>query len=83
MTSSQLVIKEIKKKTKAKVFEHFEVGDVLRFSTRLRNTSGASRGNYASDVTVRNLTRGTSVTKSQSELLIILERVFVLEENNG
>ena len=72
-------IKAIKTKTKAKVFEKFEAGDVLQFSMVLRNTTNWGRGNYATNITTHNKTQGTSVVKSQSNLLNILDN-FELEE---
>lgn len=81
LTSQKVRIKSIKKKTQAQVFKEFEAGDVLEFSLLLRNTSNSYRGgNYATDVTTVNVTKGLVVTKSQSELLNVINRAFELEE---
>jgi hypothetical protein len=77
--SPQVRIKSIKKKTKAKVFEQFEEGDVIHFHMTLRNTTNWGRGNYATDIVTVNETKGLSVSKSQSNLLNIL-LAFELEE---
>jgi hypothetical protein len=77
--SPDVRIKAIKKKTKAKVFEQFEEGDVLHFSMVMRNTSNYGRGNYATDITTHNVTKGLSVVKTQSNLLNVLQ-AFELEE---
>lgn len=78
MTSKPFRITEIVKKTKAKGFDKFEVGDVLEFSMVMRNTSGAENGNYASYVTTVNLTKGTVTSKSQSITKVLLENSFKL-----
>lgn len=81
LTSPKIRIKSVMKKTQAKVFKEFEVGDVLTFSVNLRNTSNCYRGgNYATTVTTVNETKGLAVTKSQSELLNVINRAFELEE---
>jgi hypothetical protein len=71
-------IKRVKAKTKARIFENMQEGDIIAFSLTLKNTTG-SRGNYATDIVVRNLTRGEVVHKTQSELVNILGRAFELE----
>jgi hypothetical protein len=77
--SPEVRIKAIKKKTQAKVFKDFEVGDVLHFSMVLRNTTNWGKGNYATDITTHNVTKGLSVVKTQSNLLNVL-LAFELEE---
>lgn len=73
-------IKKVLKSTKAKVFSEFREGDLLTFSTNLKNNTGASGGgNYATGVTIRNLTQGLVVTKYQSELVNLLDRLYELE----
>lgn len=69
LTSDVYVVTEIKRKTRAKVFEDWRVGDRIRFSTQMKAVGGASGGGiYASMFTVTNLTQGTAVTKSQTEM---------------
>lgn len=83
MTSKPYRITKILKPTKARVFVDFKVGDVLQFSTDMRNHSGASGGgNYASDVTTHNITQGKSVVKYMAELINLLGRAYELEEVN-
>jgi hypothetical protein len=77
--SPEVRIKAIKTKTKAKVFEQFEEGDVLQFSMILRNTTNWGRGNYATHIVTHNRTKGLTVVKSQSNLLNVLQ-AFELEE---
>lgn len=80
LTSENHEIVEIKNSTQAKGFKHFEVGDVLNFNLNLKYTSGSSGGGvYASYVTCKNLTKDIEVTKSQSELVNLLNRCFELK----
>jgi hypothetical protein len=76
--SPDVRIKAIKKKTQAKVFKEFEVGDVLQFSMILRNTTNYGSGNYATNIITHNRTKGLTVVKTQSTLLNVLQ-AFELE----
>jgi hypothetical protein len=81
MTSPLYEVTGLKAKTRAKFFEHVEVGDRLRFSMTMRHAGRASGGGvYASDVKADNLTKGTSVLKSQSEAANLIARTFELKE---
>lgn len=74
-------VSEIKAKTKAKMFQDIEVGDVITFELTLKNTTGASNGGiYATNVLVKNVTKKQSVWKTQNEISNIIERCFTFEE---
>ncbi len=80
LKSDVFVVKSIHKKTKAKFFEDLHVGDLLQVEMELRHTGSASGGGtYASYMTVRNLSKDTSVVNSQSQLVNNL-RNFEIEE---
>lgn len=69
LASDIYVITEIKRKTRAKGFENWRVGDEIRFSTIMMRVGKASGGGvYASRFTVENITQGIKITKSQSEM---------------
>jgi len=60
----------IKKKTKAKFFKDVKIGDLLVFELKLRNTTGASGGgNYATYISISNISQGTYTHNSQAQLL--------------
>lgn len=72
---------EVKAKTRAKMFEAVEVGDVLLFAMTIAHAGHASGGGvYPSVVHVFNVTKGQDTTKTQSELVNILRRSFELVE---
>jgi hypothetical protein len=59
----------VNRKTSAATMKDWQPGDRVRFSTVMKAMCGASGGGvYASDYTAENLTNGTSVTKSQTQL---------------
>ena len=66
MTTTLEVI-EIKKKTKAKVFENVEVGDIIKFSVPLKPV-GSNRGTYASYIKIHNITKDEITSKSFNQL---------------
>jgi hypothetical protein len=74
-------VTEIHRKTRAKMFSDVEVGDVLQFSMRLGNMTGASGGgSYATVIHIENLTQGIATSKGQSELANLLNGLFELRE---
>jgi hypothetical protein len=80
LTSVAYKIARIKKKTRARVFEDFREGDIIRFVMLIEHAGRASGGGcYASTVTVENVTQGTSVAKTQSELTNLLRVIFEIE----
>jgi hypothetical protein len=82
LQSKTLTIKTINKKTKAKFFEDVSVGDLLQVSMELRHTGSASGGGtYASYLTIKNLSNGTSTINSQSQLVNNLKN-FEIEESH-
>ena len=65
MKSEKLKIIEIKKKTTAKMFKDLKVGDVLQFSTEVKDVGRGYRGRtYATDIKVVNITTGDKVNKT-------------------
>lgn len=82
LTSGRYRITEIKCKTRAKVFEDWRVSDIIRFSTVMASTSGASGGgNYASYFDAENITQGTVATKSQTEMCGMFGKYGAFEMN--
>ncbi|MFD1270643.1 hypothetical protein ACFQ3Y_24850 [Paenibacillus motobuensis] len=79
LNSEVYVISEIKRKTRAKVFEDWRVGDRVQFSTEMRRNSSYSTV-YASMFTAINLTQGTEITKSQTELVNVLRSFEIVPE---
>ncbi|MCG7407720.1 hypothetical protein MH117_09815 [Paenibacillus sp. ACRRX] len=60
---------DIKRRTKAETMRDWRQGDRIRFSTVMKAMAGASGGGvYASMYCAANLTQGTSVYKSQTQL---------------
>jgi hypothetical protein len=49
------------KKTRARLFSDVKIGDCIRITFPLRYAGQASRGSYATRVTVENVTQGTSL----------------------
>ncbi|MFK4304329.1 hypothetical protein ABH892_004469 [Paenibacillus sp. RC254] len=75
LTSARYKITAVKRKTRAKTFADWRVGDEIQLSTDIEYKGGG----YASYFRAENLTQGTSVRKSQSELSYLLRSVFELE----
>lgn len=57
MISKHYVVEEVKSKTKAKMFENLQVGDVVQFSIPLKS-AGRNRGTYASYIKCENVNSG-------------------------
>lgn len=69
LTSPVYEIVDIQRRTKAETMKDWKKGDLIRFSTVMEAMSGASGGGvYASMFSAENLTQGTSVFKSQTQL---------------
>jgi hypothetical protein len=83
LISQQYKVTAIKAKTKAHVFEHVEVGDILEFQMFMSHSGRGRSGTYASDVLTINVTKnGMQTYKTQSQLSNILDRCFELELNS-
>lgn len=76
--SKEIVVKEIKAKTQAKMFKNVKVGDRLRFCLRLGQIARHS-GLHATYIYVYNLTRHEYTRSSMNMLVNTIERAFVLE----
>ena len=73
-------VTKIKKKTKAKFFEHIKEGDILEFKTVVANIT-LGRSMYAPMVKVCSIfDKETTIEKSFSELSNLLSNNFELEE---
>jgi hypothetical protein len=59
LSSGELRIAAIKKKTRAELFSEVQPGDILRFSMPMDGY-----WNYASHVRIENVTQGTSTRKT-------------------
>lgn len=59
LSSGQLRVIAIKRKTKASLYEYVKVGDILTYEMSL-----SGYWNYASNVLVSNVTQGTSMYKT-------------------
>lgn len=69
LTSPVYEIVEVRRQTKAETMRDWRQGDRIRFSTVMKAMAGASGGGvYASMYSAKNLTQGTSVYKSQTQL---------------
>ncbi|MCY9760395.1 hypothetical protein M5X06_12780 [Paenibacillus alvei] len=69
LTSPVYEIVDIQRRTKADTMKDWRQGDRIRFSTVMKSVGGASGGGvYASMYGAENLTQGTSVFKSQTQL---------------
>lgn len=79
LSSEIYKIKAIKKKTRAAGFAELQVGDAIRFSLDLSNTTNYGAGNYATDIMIYDLKRGSYIHKTQSQLVNILRNSFELE----
>ena len=78
------LITKIKKKTKAKGFKDWQEGDYIQFELTLAHKGGANSEIRATYVTATNISQeGHRITKSQSELINLLSRVFELEKIGG
>lgn len=73
LRSKRLVVTEIVKPTKARLFKDFREGTVFKLSTVLVRTTGASNGLYALDITLTNYNTEESAKFTQNEVLRYLE----------
>lgn len=80
LVSPKFRVKEVLKKTQAKGFREAQKGDILSFKMVLERTTNYGRGNYATYLTVHNETQEETGMQSQSMLLDIIHRCFILEE---
>ncbi|MFF2886672.1 hypothetical protein [Paenibacillus sp. NPDC057967] len=69
LVSPTYKIVSVNRKTAAETLKEWRPGEHIRFSTVMKAMAGASGGGvYASAFTAENLTQGTVVTKSQTQL---------------
>lgn len=69
LTSKTYVITTINRKTRAEGFRDWRVGDFVRFHTEMESAGRASGGGvYASTFEAENVTQGTVITKSQTQM---------------
>lgn len=67
----EAIVKKILKKTSAKGFKEFKVGDEVEFSNELK-ACGRGRGTYATYIEIHNKTQDIKVCKSFNELSMLL-----------
>lgn len=75
LKSKKYVVKGINKKTQAHMFKNIEVDDIIQLSTEVKFL-----GKYAAPVTVTNLTKNESSTKTFNSLPLILSYFELIEE---
>ena len=68
MRSDVVVVNKILKKTRARVFENFEVGDRIQLSVEAESVGGSRGRSYAADIRVSNLTKGEHTFKTFNTL---------------
>lgn len=68
LSSGEIRVKKVLKPTKAKFFESVREGDSLEIFHKLRSTTGASNGLYASQFLIKNYTRDTKRYVSGNDL---------------
>ena len=68
MRSDVVVVSKILKKTRARVFENFEVGDRIQLSVEAASVGGSRGRSYAADICVANLTKGEHTFKTFNTL---------------
>lgn len=79
LKSNPLVVSKILKKTSAVFFKDLKVGDHIRLSVAVK-ASGSNGGSiYATYIKATNLTTGTSVHKSFTEISSCLEKFELTE----
>jgi hypothetical protein len=80
LVSAIYCVSAINRKTQAAKFKDWRVGDHIRFETYMKGVGGASGGGvYASTFYATNITQGTTVAKSQNEMVNVLS-AFEFEE---
>lgn len=68
LRSKEVVVSKVIKKTRAKVFENFEVGDAIQLSVKPKGVGGSRGRTYAVDVKVENITKNEYTYKTFNQL---------------
>lgn len=72
LESKKLLVLDIKRKTKAKMFRDVKVGDILQLSVPIEYV-GSNRGrSYAVDIKVKNLNSGQVAYKTFNQITSLL-----------
>lgn len=81
LKSCKYIVKNIKKKTKAEGMSKIKEGDIVYFSTKMKDVTGAgNRGCYASKFYIHLEKTEEKYGKSQTLLNRIITECFELEE---
>lgn len=80
MRSDELVVAKIVKRTQAKVFEGFEVGDVIQLSVEAETVGGNRGRSYAVDVRVENISKEQVTYKTFNQLGVLNNFEFARRE---
>ena len=68
MRSDVVVVSRVLKKTRARVFENFEVGDRIQLSVEAERVGGSRGRSYSVGVQISNLTKGEHTFKTFNTL---------------
>jgi hypothetical protein len=72
LTSPDLTVIKINRKTKAQMFKNLKVGDKIQFYVPIKY-AGRNRGTYATYITAKNLETGESTQNSFNQISSILD----------
>ena len=82
LESKKLLVLDIKRKTKAKMFRDVKVGDILQLSVPIEYV-GSNRGrSYAVDIKVKNLNSGQVAYKTFNQITSLLNCFEIKEIDN-
>jgi hypothetical protein len=84
LASETLVVTKINRRTKAKMFEHLKVGDLIEFSVPIKK-AGRNRGTYATYIKATNIKTGETIHSSFNQMPTILnafefEPIFIAHQ---
>lgn len=71
MKSNIVRVSKIVKKTRAKMFEDFQVGDEIRLSVEAETVGGNRGRSYAVDVLIENITQNRRAYKTFNQLSVL------------
>lgn len=69
----EALIKAIKKKTSAKGFKDFQVGDLVEFSTEISACGGNRGRTYAVDICIHNKTKDIKIWKTFNQVGMMVD----------
>lgn len=72
LKSELLTVTKINRKTKAKMFEHLVVGDIIEFSVPIKE-AGRNSGTYATYIKATNIKTGETTSSSFNQLPAVLK----------